>query len=191
MSTRGRCLLCGERHVASSSCPCPRCHEFHVGGEASCLNCAICGRWHVQDNCLCVFVAKCCKMCGDPHDPHRPCPCPYCHYWHAGGKCSYVKAICYVHALTLMIEWYSLMHAAGQDCRHYTDIFDGWSSVLVDSIIQSCCTLCGNHHDAFRGCPCPRCLSWHPDSDCFQFVVAMHLDAPCSRYGPWLSIVAF
>ena len=101
-----------------------------------------------------------------------------------------VKAICYVHALTLMIEWYSLMHAAGEDCRRYTDVSDGWSSVLVDSIIQSCCTLCGNHHDVLRGCPCHRCLSWHPDSDCFQFVVAMHRDATCSRYGPCLSIVA-
>jgi hypothetical protein len=90
MSMRGRCLLCGERHEKSSSCPCPRCHECHAGGDAGCLNCAICGRWHAQDNCLSVFVAKCCKMCGDPHDPHRPCPCPYCHYWHAG--------VCHAHA---------------------------------------------------------------------------------------------
>ena len=59
MPTRGRCLLCGERREQSSSCPCPRCHEFHAGGDAGCLNCAICGRWHAQDNCLSVFVAKC------------------------------------------------------------------------------------------------------------------------------------
>lgn len=105
-----------------------------------------------------------------------------------------MNAICYVHALTMMIEKYILMQAAGQDCRRYTDISDGWSPVLVDSIIQSCCSLCGNNHDELRGCPCPRCLCWHPDSDCFQFVVempAMNLDAPCSRYGPCLSIVAF
>jgi hypothetical protein len=110
------------------------------------------------------------------------------------GMCSYVNAICYVHALTMMIEKYFLMQAAGQDCRRYTDISDGWSPVFVDSIIQSCCSLCGNNHDELRGCPCPRCLCWHPDSDCFQFVVempAMNLDAPCSRYGPCLSIVAF
>ena len=84
MPRRRRCLLCGEFHLESSSCACPRCHQFHVGGDA-CLSCAICGCWHDQDYCQDVFVAKCCKMCGDPHDPHRPCPCPYCHYWHAGG----------------------------------------------------------------------------------------------------------
>jgi hypothetical protein len=81
---RRRCLLCGELHLESSSCACPRCHQFHVGVDG-CLSCAICGCWHDQDYCQDVFVAKCCKMCGDPHDPHRPCPCPYCHYWHAGG----------------------------------------------------------------------------------------------------------
>ena len=85
MPRRRRCLLCGEHHEESSSCACPRCHEFHAGGDASCLSCAICGCWHAQDDCQNAFVAKCCKMCGDPHDPHRPCPCPYCHYWHAGG----------------------------------------------------------------------------------------------------------
>ena len=93
-------------------------------------------------------------------------------------KCSYVKP------MTLIIVWYSLIHVAGQDCRHYKDVSDGWSSVAVDSFIQSCCSLCGNRHDELRGCPCPRCLCWHPESDCFQFDVAMHRDAPCSRYGP-------
>ena len=105
------------------------------------------------------------------------------------GKCSYVKTICFAHELALLIEWYSLIHAAGQDCRSYRDVSEGWSSLAVDSFIQSCCLLCGNRHDDCRGCPCPRCLGWHPDSDCFQFDVAMHRDAPCSRYVQCLSIV--
>jgi hypothetical protein len=190
MPRRRRCLLCGEHHEESSSCACPRCHEFHAGGDASCLSCAICGCWHAQDDCQNAFVAKCCKMCGDPHDPHRPCPCPYCHYWHAGvWKVPNVHAIRYVHALTLIIEWYYLMHAAGEDCRPYKDVSDGWSSAAVDRFIQSCCSLCGNCHDELRGCPCPRCLCYHPDLDCFPFDALMHRDAPCSRYGPCLSVV--
>ena len=104
MPKRRRCLLCGEHHEESSSCACPRCHEFHAGGDASCLCCALSGCWHAHDACQNVYVPKCCKMCGDPHDPHRPCPCPYCHYWHAGLESANVKAIRYVHALTLIIE---------------------------------------------------------------------------------------
>lgn len=100
------------------------------------------------------------------------------------GKCYYVKTkLLFLHALTSLMELYFLMHAAGQDCRPYRDVSEGWSSVAVDSFIQSCCALCGNRHDECRGCPCPRCLGWHPDSDCSQFDVAMYRDAPCSRYG--------
>ena len=176
---RNRCALCGQSHVVGVACACPRCHQFHPGGDGNCLACAICGRWHSGDECVDVYYKKCCKSCGVVHDNFRLCPCPHCHNWHAGGfNCLF----------SFNVSLFGSLLFAGQDCREYADVSCGWASSALDDAIRSCCSLCGQLHDQLRRCPCPRCLEWHPDADCRDVVVAIAQFHPCRQY---VSLCAF
>jgi hypothetical protein len=157
------CLLCGEVHARSVSCPCPRCLNGHSCQCCSLITCALCNRQH-EGACV-GAIAKCCLLCGEVHAQSVSCPCPRCLLNHVVGACY-------------------------QAFSHISGVFSGDNSwcLLCGEAHQhnsSCpCPRCHLYHTD-RDCPdvilavvCSRCNVWHGADVCARRDVCSSMPQP-------------